>query len=500
MAGWHGPPPEVRDALWAAWPENSFSRKMRWHEAVLSQHPWEDEEKGFVVEVLWSGGGLTNWVPLAHIKPRGGLGETAQTAMARFGPPAPEPDCYVRLPGGPDSPPPKRARVDEALAAPAPAPPRPQRSPPPQPAARQLPVAAPRPPADVPPPPRRPADVPPPPRRPAAVPPPSRRPAAAPRQPRAAAPPPQRAPPVVRPAPPRPPAQDIQEFFVPPQEDVERLGEGAGGSLLPHEIDDLPTVPSERAYDVYYLGEEPRQAEPLVRFAPIIPNSGLHRCAARIARLMIGRSLLTDPTPRGHDGGASEYRMVGLSRVYRHRGVGEGQKNKQTEGHLGLIKAKLAKLRRELEDQGSKSGGGGGERGFDWRPFRFLSAKSTTLKKRCGPSSASRRTCGRLLHHRPGRRTAPSLLPYLRSARRRTTRPSSTAWPPLEDRAGPSRRGARLRRHRGRGSAAWSPRGRARGPRRTSRARRRASWPCRGCGRRRRRPRTRCCSTGTRPK
>ena len=38
------------------------------------------------------------------------------------------------------------------------------------------------------------------------------------------------------------------------------------------------------------------------------------------------------------------------------------QKNKQTEGHLGLIKAKLAKLRRELEDQGSKSGGGGGER------------------------------------------------------------------------------------------------------------------------------------------
>ena len=51
MAGWHGPPPEVRDALWAAWPENSFSRKLRWHEAVLSQHPWEDEEKGLVVEV-----------------------------------------------------------------------------------------------------------------------------------------------------------------------------------------------------------------------------------------------------------------------------------------------------------------------------------------------------------------------------------------------------------------------------------------------------------------
>ena len=136
MAGWHGPPPEVKDALWAAWPENSFSRKMRWHEAFLSQIPFEDEERGIVVEVLWSGGGLTNWVPLAHIKPRGGLGETAQTAMARFGPPAPEPDCYVRLPGGPDSPPPKRARVDEA--APAPAPPRrPPPRPPPQPAARR---------------------------------------------------------------------------------------------------------------------------------------------------------------------------------------------------------------------------------------------------------------------------------------------------------------------------------------------------------------------------
>ena len=40
------------------------------------------------------------------------------------------------------------------------------------------------------------------------------------------------------------------------------------------------------------------------------------------------------------------------------------QKNKATETHLGLIKAKLAKLRRELETQGGKGGGGGGE-GFD---------------------------------------------------------------------------------------------------------------------------------------
>mmetsp|Transcript_2 Transcript_2/g.5 ORF Transcript_2/g.5 Transcript_2/m.5 type:complete len:373 (+) Transcript_2:35-1153(+) len=41
------------------------------------------------------------------------------------------------------------------------------------------------------------------------------------------------------------------------------------------------------------------------------------------------------------------------------------QKNKATEGHLGLIKAKLAKLRRELESQNSKGGGGGGGEGFD---------------------------------------------------------------------------------------------------------------------------------------
>ncbi|KAJ1454587.1 P-loop containing nucleoside triphosphate hydrolase protein [Pelagophyceae sp. CCMP2097] len=40
------------------------------------------------------------------------------------------------------------------------------------------------------------------------------------------------------------------------------------------------------------------------------------------------------------------------------------QKNKATEGHLGLVKAKLAKLRRELEEQGRKTSGGGGE-GFD---------------------------------------------------------------------------------------------------------------------------------------
>lgn len=39
------------------------------------------------------------------------------------------------------------------------------------------------------------------------------------------------------------------------------------------------------------------------------------------------------------------------------------QKNKATAGHLGMLKAKLAKLRRELITP--KSGGGGGEMGFE---------------------------------------------------------------------------------------------------------------------------------------
>lgn len=43
------------------------------------------------------------------------------------------------------------------------------------------------------------------------------------------------------------------------------------------------------------------------------------------------------------------------------------QKNKATEFHLGLLKAKICKLRRELLEVGSlgKKGGGGGERGFE---------------------------------------------------------------------------------------------------------------------------------------
>jgi len=39
------------------------------------------------------------------------------------------------------------------------------------------------------------------------------------------------------------------------------------------------------------------------------------------------------------------------------------QKNKATSGHLGLLKAKLAKLKRELITP--KGGGGGGEQGFE---------------------------------------------------------------------------------------------------------------------------------------
>lgn len=41
------------------------------------------------------------------------------------------------------------------------------------------------------------------------------------------------------------------------------------------------------------------------------------------------------------------------------------QKNKATSGHLGLLKAKLAKLKRELIDESGKSAGGGAGEGFD---------------------------------------------------------------------------------------------------------------------------------------
>jgi len=41
------------------------------------------------------------------------------------------------------------------------------------------------------------------------------------------------------------------------------------------------------------------------------------------------------------------------------------QKNKATSGHLGMLKAKVAKLKRELIEESSKSSGGGGGEGFD---------------------------------------------------------------------------------------------------------------------------------------
>lgn len=59
--------------------------------------------------------------------------------------------------------------------------------------------------------------------------------------------------------------------------------------------------------------------------------------------------------------------MVPLSRHYRSPWssfqMARTQKNKATSGHLGLLKAKLAKLRRELITP--KGGGGGGEQGFE---------------------------------------------------------------------------------------------------------------------------------------
>jgi ribosome-interacting GTPase 1 len=52
------------------------------------------------------------------------------------------------------------------------------------------------------------------------------------------------------------------------------------------------------------------------------------------------------------------------------------QKNKATMGHLGMLKAKLAKLRRELLTPQASAGGGGGE-GFDVaKTVSFLLRKS----------------------------------------------------------------------------------------------------------------------------
>ena len=71
----------------------------------------------------------------------------------------------------------------------------------------------------------------------------------------------------------------IEKFFVERQEDAERLGEGAHGSLLDDEVKDLPTVPSERAYDVFYYDND---AVPVVRVAPIVSGSELQACRGSI--------------------------------------------------------------------------------------------------------------------------------------------------------------------------------------------------------------------------
>ena len=55
---------------------------------------------------------------------------------------------------------------------------------------------------------------------------------------------------------------------------------------------------------------------------------------------------------------------INLSNVIKLLQMNRTQRNKATMGHLGLLKARLAKLRRELiEPKGG--GGGGGEAGFD---------------------------------------------------------------------------------------------------------------------------------------
>jgi ribosome-interacting GTPase 1 len=52
-----------------------------------------------------------------------------------------------------------------------------------------------------------------------------------------------------------------------------------------------------------------------------------------------------------------------LQHLYFCLQMARTQKNKATMGHLGLLKARLAKLRRELIEP--KGGGGGAGEGFD---------------------------------------------------------------------------------------------------------------------------------------
>jgi hypothetical protein len=70
------------------------------------------------------------------------------------------------------------------------------------------------------------------------------------------------------------------------------------------------------------------------------------------------------------------------------------QKNKATSGHLGLLKARLAKLRRELLTP-SKSGGGGGDgaapaRGRPWVPVALTRGWGWAHQDSTWPRRASR--------------------------------------------------------------------------------------------------------------
>ena len=66
------------------------------------------------------------------------------------------------------------------------------------------------------------------------------------------------------------------------------------------------------------------------------------------------------------------------------------QKNKATEGHLGLIKAKLAKLRRELEAQGTKSSGEAPASVLVRREDEILSRLLAAIARRTPPPLLSR--------------------------------------------------------------------------------------------------------------
>lgn len=59
------------------------------------------------------------------------------------------------------------------------------------------------------------------------------------------------------------------------------------------------------------------------------------------------------------------------------------QKNKATNGHLGLLKARLAKLKSELVTQAS-AGGGGGQEGKQSLTSLWLRLPQTTSRPCCG--------------------------------------------------------------------------------------------------------------------